>query len=241
MPTSLQPAFVLHTRAYRDTSLLVDFFCQEEGRIRAVARAVRRAKSTLKSLLQPFTPLLISWGGKHELVTLYQAEAHGRAHPLLAQRLLSGLYVNELLARLLQPHDPHPQLFAVYTQTLQALQQSKQLEATLRLFELQLLRELGFGLQLAHCKEPAAEVMPEAYYRFCPGEGLILASASVTADNLARDLFSGQRLLAIHQQTLIDPETLRDAKRLLRLALAPLLAGRPVRSRELFISAEKTL
>jgi DNA repair protein RecO (recombination protein O) len=144
--------YVLHTRPYRDTSLLVDLFSREHGRIGAIARGVRGPKSRHRGLLQPFTPLLVSWFGKSDLVTLNGIEPNGAPHYLTGDRLLSGLYMNELLVRALHQADPHPALFDAYTEAVEKLAtvmsaQSgiQSIERILRLFEKQLLQEVGYG------------------------------------------------------------------------------------------------
>src|SRR4029079_13195722 len=121
MRVLLQPAFILHHRPFRETSVLLDVFSEEHGRISLVAKGVRTHRSKLKALLQPFVPLLASWQGKNELMNLVSVEANGPPFQLCGDCLLSGFYVNELLVRLLQKQDPHPRLFSYYVSTLHAL------------------------------------------------------------------------------------------------------------------------
>ncbi|MCB1827507.1 MAG: DNA repair protein RecO, partial [Coxiellaceae bacterium] len=109
-----QHARVLHARSFRETSLLVDFFTQEHGRVCAVARGARTQRSKFRGLLQPFIPVTISWSGRSDLVTLSDAEPCGMPLSFSGTALLSGLYINELLVRLLARHDPHPELFMYY-------------------------------------------------------------------------------------------------------------------------------
>ena len=134
----LQPCYVLHMRAYRDTSLLLELFSLEHGRISAVARSARGPKSRFKGILQQFVPLLLSWQGRAELMNLSGAEGNGMPHYLTGDALLCGIYLNELLMRLLHRHDAHPGLFTAYQQALVGLQQNQQ-QITLRLFEKRLL------------------------------------------------------------------------------------------------------
>src|SRR5580693_2734969 len=101
----LQQAFILHHRPFRETSLLLDVFTEEHGKISLIAKGVRKHRSTLKALLQPFVPLLVSWQGKNELMNLVSVEAKGPPFQLRGDCLLSGLYVNELLVRVLQKQD----------------------------------------------------------------------------------------------------------------------------------------
>lgn len=227
----LQPARVLHTRPYRDTSLLVDWLTRDYGRVRTLARNARGLTSRFKGILQPFIPFLISWSGKTELVNLQQAELAGTPNLLVGEALLSGLYLNELLLRLLAIADPHPQLYEAYQNTLQQLQQTVNLELTLRLFEKQLLQELGYGLALDKDTLSGEAIEAQGWYLFDPRQGL-----SRTLRSQHHSAFHGKHLLALHRGKLQDQEDLQAAKRLMRLLLAPLLGDKPLRSRELFFS-----
>jgi DNA repair protein RecO (recombination protein O) len=233
MRITLQPAFVLHHRPYRETSLLLDLFTPEHGRISAVARGVRQTRSKWRSILQPFIPLMISWQGKTELMTLVSAETNGLAGRLQGECLLSGLYLNEILMRLLQKHDPHPQLYTIYQQTLLELQSSRLEQKTLRLFEKKLLDELGYGLQLMHEVSEGQPFQTEKYYRFHPEHGFEIYCGAESVV-LPLNVFAGKSLLALAAEQLDDVSCLRDAKRLMRLALTPLLGQGKLHSRRLF-------
>lgn len=227
MRVSLQPAFVLHHRPYRETSVILELFTQEHGRISAVAKGVRQAKSKWRSLLQPFVPVLVSWQGRGDLVSLVQAEPNGASIRLLGECLLSGLYLNEILMRLLQKHDPYVELYAIYQATLLELQQAPLAHKTLRLFEKNLLEQIGYGLPLGQGVEP---INPLANYRFHPEHGFELCA--IQQEGAA--IFSGESLLAIAAEELNNESVLRDAKRLMRLALLPLLGQKTLHSRRLF-------
>ncbi|KGK43332.1 DNA repair protein RecO [Nitrincola sp. A-D6] len=219
-------AFVLHSRPYRETSLLVDLFTLEHGRISVVARGARRSGSARRFTLQPFQALHVSWAGRHELKNLSQAEVPQVMAPLVGKALLCGLYANELLQRLLQPADPHPRLYLYYTYLIQELQQSADLEGALRTFERQLLENLGYGIGFSHCH-------PGCYYQYDTQQGMI----EVTAD---RGCYTGTDLLAIAEDRYETVDVRRAAKRLMREALAPLLGVKPLKSRELFIKTRRT-
>ncbi len=230
----LQPAYVIHRRPFRNTSLLVDFFCLDHGRIAAVARGARRGKSRMHGLLQAFQPLRISFSGRGEVKTLTNAESAGAAVPLTGERLFSGFYVNELLSRMLHDHVEHPRLYEVYRETLDALANTALLERVLRRFELELLAELGYAVNLeSDCREhePIAE---DKYYRYLPDVGFEVARED---ENDRKRIFAGAHLLALGRLALEDPETAASAKRLLRQALEVHLGGRPLHSRALFTSA----
>jgi len=227
----LQPAYVIHRRPFRNTSLLVDFFCLGHGRIAAVARGARRGKSRMHGLLQAFQPLRISFSGRGEVKTLTNAESAGAAVPLAGERLFSGFYVNELLSRMLHDHVEHPRLYEVYRETLDALANTALLERVLRRFELELLAELGYAVNLeSDCREhePIAE---DKFYRYLPDVGFEVARKD---ENDRKRIFAGAHLLALGRLALEDPETAASAKRLLRQALEVHLGGRPLHSRALF-------
>lgn len=236
---SLESAYVLHHRPYQDSGLLLEVFSHSHGRIGLVARGVRKPKGRWPSLLQPFVPLLLSWSGRGELGTVTDAEMSGAAHPLKGQVLLSGFYINELLTRLLHRHDPHPELFDYYHALLNQLSLStdgQQLQQQLRLFEMRLLQESGYGLVLDHDVATGAAIDPELNYSYRLGEGP-LPAAEIVCDVL---VVRGRSLLALAAGRLDDVEALRDAKRLMRAALDQQLGGRPLRSRQLLMDLQRT-
>lgn len=229
----LEPAYVLHTRAYRDTSLLIDFFTHQHGRIHAVAKGARGARSRYKGLLQPFVPLLISWSGQGELHTLCDAETQNGAYYFPGDKLLTGLYLNELLVRVLHRHDSHPDLYETYHQTLQKLSLQLSEQIILRIFEKKLLHELGYALPLTNESRTGIPIESEKYYRYEPGHGFdALINEHYINDNAM--IFSGRCLLALQHEEFSEQEILHETKRLMRLALAPLLGAKPIKSRELF-------
>ena len=142
--------------------------------------------------------------------------------------LLSGFYLNELLVRLLQKHDPHPQLYTIYRHTLLELHDAELQQKTLRLFEKKLLAELGYGLQLDQTQFEVGN-----HYRYFPEQGFVLCDEIETEPKYM--IFSGENLLAIATEQFDDEATLKDAKRLMRLTLAPLLGPQPLQSRKLFM------
>lgn len=225
----LQPAYILHTRLYRDTSVLLELFTPDYGRVSLIARGVRGQRGRFKGILQPFVPLLISWRGKTELMSMTGAEACDVPHHLVGDTLLCGLYLNELLMKLLHRYDAHPNLYHVYQQTLRQLPHGQ--AVALRFFEKQLLSELGYALQIDREANTNAVIDPEQFYYFDPARGVFNCSNP----QQQRNVFSGETLLAIHNSELSKLTDMRDAKRLLRIALAHLLDGKPIRSRELFL------
>lgn len=226
-------AYVLHAYPYRDTSLLVDLFTAEYGRVAAVARGARRIRSGWSGLIQPFKGLLVEWFGKQDLVTLKKVEPIGTLCFLAGKALIYGFYLNELLVRLLPRRDPHPRLFKVYQDTLQKLSEQEICPlAYLRIFEKRLLEELGYGLKLNQTADTRAAILPEHIYLFKADNGFISADGQMKAE-LPSHCFRGQSLLDLHAEYLTHSASLADAKRLMRLALQPLLGTKPLVSREL--------
>lgn len=236
MNTDRETAFVLHARPYRETSSLVDLFTRQYGRLRLVAKGVRGRSGTKGSRqLPPFVPMQVAWSGRGALKNLRSAEPLAAAPFLQGERLFSGLYLNELLIRLLAEHDPHEVLFEHYQHTIAALNSGAALEPALRVFELRLLDEIGYQLVLDVDMESGEPVSAEANYWYDPQQGGMVFSPLTPADSRgAANLFSGRVLLAIAEREVISPDVLRDAKRLLRLALKPHLGERPLQSRKLF-------
>jgi DNA repair protein RecO (recombination protein O) len=228
---TLQPVFVLHTRPFRDTSLLVDALTLNHGRVHLLARNARGLRSRFKGVLQPFVPFLASWSGKTDLMYLSAVEANGSPFYLSGVALISGLYLNELLVRLLYRYDPHPNIYKAYQYALVCLQRSESPEQILRLFEKQLLAELGYGLELN--KEVSGEaIVADQAYRLDPERGFM---KSFDKTHFQSAVFSGKSLLAFYSGELQNLEDLREIKRLMRLVLAPLLGDKPIKSRELFV------
>lgn len=233
--TTLQPAYVLHTRPYRETSGLIELLTFEEGRLCALAKGLRRRNSPLQGL-QPFTPLLVSYvGNRSNLVTLQQSEISDPIFntPLKGRALLAGFYLNEILMRLLPRADPYPELFKTYQQTLQGLQSDEtKMEPLLRGFEKNVLKQLGYGLELARELSTGIPVEPDRYYSFDLEHGVV----AVADYHPHAPVFKGSSVLALHHEIWEnDPAAIQDAKRLMRRAFAPLLGDKPLKSRELFV------
>lgn len=223
--------FVLHRREYSESSLLVDFFTEEHGRITLLAKGARRAKSPLKAVLQPFTPLLLRWSGKGDLKVLTKAESASLALPMNTYALYSGFYVNEILCRILENHTAYPELFQHYFSCMVKLaSQPEQLEPTLRTFEFQLLQAVGYGINFTNCAATGEPISPMMTYQFYENEGFI---ASLLQNN---HTFLGQDLLNFANLDFSTKETQQAAKRFTRIALKRFLGNAPLKSRELFQS-----
>lgn len=229
MRADLVPAYVLHGRAYRETSMLVELFAREHGRVGVVARGARSARGRLRGVLRPFQPLLVSWSGRGELGTLTGAENDGPVRLTGGAMLAGGFYLNELLMRLLARNDPHPVLYGVYDATLAALADPAGAEPALRLFEKRLLAELGYALVLER-ETDGTPVRPEGLYHYHLEEGPV-AVTRIHGDMLG---IHGDSLLGLAREDLRGTRVLAETKRLNRAALGQYLGGRPLRSRDLW-------
>lgn len=223
---ALQPAYVLHSRRFRDTSLIVDLLTREQGWIACVARGAS-AKARSGTVLQAFRPLLIETRGRGDLPTLARVESSADGQHLVGRELFCGLYLNELLLRLTARDDPHPLLFDDYGATLRALASAEPAEPVLRRFEILLLGHLGLGLALE--QDTAGQpIKADNGYTYEIDSGPSPAAAS------ERNLVSGRALMALRSGQFPDQCVLREARGLMRRVLDHHLGGRPLRSRELF-------
>jgi DNA repair protein RecO (recombination protein O) len=225
----LAPAYVLHQYAYRDTSRIVEVFTAEYGRLTLFARGASGPKSTLKGVLRPFQRLLVSWSGTAEACPLVTAETDGQITKLAPERLMSGFYLNELLLKLTERRDPHPEIFFSYASCVQALCAGEVEAPTLRRFEKRLLNELGYGLELTQTGDGAA-VEQDKYYRFAMQSGPQLCVAE------APGAVYGRSLTDLQADIFEDARSLRDAKRVLRAAIDVCLDGRTLKSREVMLA-----
>ena len=230
---TLEPAYLLHAVAYRNTSLLADFFTLKHGRVNGVVRGARSTNSQLRGIVQPFVALEISWTGKGDLVTIRQIEPANSSHYLRGGAILYGFYLNELLLRLLRVREAHETLYRAYHHALTCLSRGEASAVTLRLFEKRLLHALGYGLQLGHEYNTGVPIDALAWYEFIPDRGAQRITVNHRAPKWA---FPGSSLLALNQENLVCPRDLSDAKRLMRHAIAQVLDFKPLKSRELFRS-----
>ena len=223
--------YVLHQHPYRDTSLIVELYTRDYGRMSAFARAARGPHSRFSGL-QPFRPLLLSWSGRGEAPSLTAAEADGPpATPLAPDCLLSGFYLNELLLKLTVAHDPQPELYAHYAATLGRLRAGEPLELVLRRFEKRLLELLGYGNELTH-EASGRPVVPDGYYHFRPGAGVWPVGAAQSAGAAIAGAVQGRVLLALAaDEPLHDPADQKQTRAVLRAALDHCLDGRELHTR----------
>lgn len=226
---SLQPAFVLHGRDFRDTSRLLDVFTQDYGRVSLVAKGSRSPRSKLQGLLQVFSPLIISWSGKGEVQTLTGAESTKNTINLSGKQVMSAYYINELLQRLMTQHDPHPELFTIYQKTLENFSKEDD-ELVLRRFEKHLLAEIGYGLNLESETENGAQILKDEIYYYDIEKGPINIKNSEISDSLT---ISGQTLIDMSIEKFSSSESQKEAKKLMRIILNHHLGDKPLKTRSL--------
>ena len=223
---SLHPRaiYILHTRDYRESSLIINLFSRDEGRVDAVLNGGKSKK--WRGVAREFSPLLAEWVGRGELKTLTQLEQASLPHTISGNALFAGLYVNELLVRLLPVAEPHPDVFDFYCVCLDTLALGGDLEPCLRQFEIVLLDELGYQIHFAD--QNGSALHSGQFYQYDTQLGFFPAMKDDAAS------FQGSHLLAIAANEWQDVEVKRAAKRLMRQALKPVLGSEPLKSRQFF-------
>lgn len=226
--------YLLHSRPFRDSSVICDFFLQQSGRVSVLYKGVKKAGKPGEKgrLLQPFSLLSVGFDGRNELKAGRMLESSGASVFLQGKQLYCGLYVNELLVRLLHKEEPYERLFESYRHALAHLK-TDSLEATLRLFEQQLLAEMGYEI----CFDSDAignAIAPQLHYLYQPDHGFTPLQQLPQDMQIRQRCFLGQHLLAIGQGHYGDSGVALAAKKLSRQALSPHLGDKPLRSRELF-------
>ena len=224
-----EPAYVLHTYPFKETSLVVEMFSRNCGRLGLVARGARRPHSAMRGLLMAFQPLSVGWGGKSELRTLYRVETVAGHVQLSGLSLLCGFYLNELVLKLLPREDPHEELYDVYEQALAALRDEAPPAWALRRFEKGLLRQLGYALLLDHDIE-GAPIQVHARYTY------ILESGPRLLTEEEHDVpveLSGAALLELAADDYRQSSTLQESRALMRYVLSHYLGGQELHTRQL--------
>jgi DNA repair protein RecO (recombination protein O) len=225
-------AFLLHAHPYSETSLIIDVFSRDHGRLPILARGARRPRSALRGVLIGFQLLELGWFGGGEVKTMAKAEWFGGSPLLQGRCLLLGYYLNELLLKLLPREDAHPALFDSYADAVSALATGAADAPELRRFEKALLKEIGYGLTFDHDAE-GAPVKAEQRYSYFVERGLIAVDAG---DGFT---LAGKTLLDMDADDYSDPRTLAESKLLMRQLVAQQLGGQPLQSRRVFMELQE--
>jgi len=230
-------AFLLHAHPYSETSLVLDVFARNHGRLAILARGARRPRSALRGVLLAFQPLELGWFGGGEVKTLARAEWQGGLPLLSGKALLLGYYLNELLLKLLPREDAHPALFDAYGAALAALTRGATETAELRRFEKSLLRELGYGLVLDRVADSGEPVRSDRQYAYQLERGVVETDES---GGVSPGLtFVGKTLLDLAKDDYSDPRTLAESKALMRQLMAHYLGGQALQSRRIFVELQE--
>lgn len=232
-----QPAYILYQRPFRDTSVLLEIFSQDYGRISLIARGARQNTQTSRKsksnsfhgLLEPFNRLLISWKGRTDLLNLTQVESYYGTPPLHGKLLFYGWYLNELLYHTLKRFDPYPELFQTYTAALSNLFQYP--EMSVLQFEKKLLSDLGYLPRFDQETQTGYPIAPSQWYSFSPDQGITVSSLESSVSGFGR--FQGSVFLDLHSNQWHLKTDFSDIKRLLYITLNHLLLGRKLKSRDL--------
>ncbi len=244
MKVDQQPAYVLHARPFSETSLLVDFFTREHGRLMVIAKGARgsakvttRSRTRSRGVLLPFKPLLASWTGKGQLPTLTSVEQSAPAADMKGAPLASGFYLNELLLRLLHRHDSHETLFAQYHLAIEHLIQAQPPRRVLRIFEKKLLEHIGFGAVLDHDAETLEPISAEQQYLYVLEKGPVRRLAEQPGEYAVS--ISGSTLHALREERFPSDHELREAQHLTRILIDRQLNGRALRSRRVIMEMNR--
>jgi DNA repair protein RecO (recombination protein O) len=221
-----QAGYVLHTYPYKETSLIVEAFTRNFGRVALLARGARRPRSAMRGVLLSFHPLRLGWSSSAELGNLISAEWSGALQPLGGRALMCGFYLNELLLRLLPRDDPHEALFEVYGEALRQLSQGTPQASVLRSFEKRLLAELGYAPLLEREAASGAPIEPAQRYVYEPERGPMPSRNSTSELSV-----SGQTLLDLAADEYERPETRDEARMLLRALIGMRLHGQVLHTR----------
>ncbi len=229
-----QPAFILHHRPFRDTSQLLDVISRDYGKLTLVARGSRAARSRLRGLLRPFLPLRLSWVISSDLGTLTGAEIDDAPLTLNGDVLLSGYYLNELLLNFLHRHDPQPEIFAAYQHAVTGLCGAADPAPVLRHFEIDILRLLGYALNLEFEASTHESLGPDEFYEYRVEQGPVRV-----VRQHGPMVFAGSTLQGINQRHFDDATIQRAAGRLLREVITYHLDGKELKSRKVLLDLRR--
>jgi DNA repair protein RecO (recombination protein O) len=229
-----QPAYILHHRPFRDTSQLLDIISRDHGKLALVARGSRSAKSRLRGILRPFQALRLSWYIRSDLGTLTGAEIDAAPLSPAGDALLAGYYLNELILNFLHRHDAQPEIFDAYAGAITALAATDNIAPTLRVFEIELLRLLGYAIDVGHDANTHESVDETGFYEYRSDQGPVRVSR-----HEGPMVFPGRHLLGIAEGRFDDAEVLQAAGRLLREVIRYHLDGKELKTRKVLLDLHR--
>ncbi len=229
MRVSNERCYVLHSVPYSESSLVVNFFSENYGRINLLTKGARRVKSQFRGLIRPFVLLKGSWKGKGNVPVLINLTSDAGAFQISDQVYYCCTYLNELIMRLLADRDPHQELFGIYESTLDSLiVEHTEPFTALRIFEKNLLQQLGYELVLTTESDRKTPIDAHDYYLYDFGSGPIRSSSKEPAS------FSGRTLMAISQGEFVTEQTKTESRKFMETVLAHHLEGKRIHSRGIY-------
>ena len=221
--------WILHRRAWRESSALVDVLTQDFGRLGLVAKGARSQRSAWRGLVEPFSPLSLSYSQKGEMGTLRSLETDGQRIRLTGMALWCGLYINELVLNLIDRDDPVAGLFEAYSELVVGLDSGSGMEAQLRLFEWRLLTLLGVAPSLFEQADELGPITAIGQYRYESEAGFVAVATP------SEETFSGEAILWLRDPTALQPgaAVAQQARQITRQLIDHQLSGRPLKTRTL--------
>jgi len=232
-----EPAYLMHQRPFSESSQIVNLLSRHFGRVDVIAKGSKRPKSKFKSFLQPFLPILVSWSGRSQLKTLRSIDLNIKQKTTLPNKqLMSAFYLNELILSLLTTNDPYPELFDCYALTIDKLSDVDSSEAVLRIFEINLLSQIGYAINFQTEAMSSNEIEAEQVYRFVVEEGFIRSNTTTPLHSLIK----GSIIKAIEKGDYSTSQILKAAKRITRESIKYHLSGKELNTKKVFRSIHKS-
>jgi len=232
-----EPAYLMHQRPFSESSQIINLFSRHFGRVDVIAKGSKRPKSKFKSFLQPFLPILVSWSGRSQLKTLRSIDLNIKQKTTLPNtQLMSAFYLNELILSLLTTTDPYPELFDCYALTIDKLSDIDSSEAVLRIFEINLLSQIGYAINFQTEAMSSNEIEAEQVYRFVVEQGFIRSNTTTPHHSLIK----GSIIKAIEKGDYSTSQILKAAKRITRESIKYHLSGKELNTKKVFRSIHKS-
>jgi len=224
------PCYILHSRDYRESSLILEIISREFGRVSLVAKGAKRNKKQQGVNYNLYQKYLMSWVSRSELGTLVDIESASLMNSLKPEQVMTGFYMNEITLRLLHKHESHPELFDSYDTTIMRLSNNGSEQTSLRYFEKILLQSLGYGVVFGQDVKTGEIIVAEGDYYYKLDSG----PSTETSNTIAGVKVSGKTLIELDKETLSETKNINEAKILLRSLLNQYLGDKPLASRQLY-------